>query len=107
MKIHCFSLALIMVAAATDKPGEIRGGNGVILPAPPHASVKPMTDSVNGTSIADPYRWLEDAQSPATRAWIESQIHYTQQYLSQLKIRPAIAQRLNELVRVEEYGLPV
>jgi prolyl oligopeptidase len=107
MKIYWFSLALILLAVAADKPGGIRGGNGVTLPAPPSTTLKPMTDSVNGTSIADPYRWLEDSQSPATRAWIESQVRYTQEYLSQLKIRPAIAKRLTELVRVEEYGLPV
>jgi len=107
MKIFLFCFALFILAAATEKPGEIRGGNGVTLPAPPHATVKPMTDRVNGTSIADPYRWLEDAQSPATRAWIESQVRYTQEYLSQLKVRPAIAKRLNELVRVEQYGLPL
>jgi prolyl oligopeptidase len=107
MKIHGFGLALIMLAAAGDRPSEIRGGNGVTLPAPPPATVQPITDSVNGTSIADPYRWLEDPQSPATRAWIESQVRYTQEYLSQLKIRPAIAQRLTELVRVEEYSLPL
>ena len=83
MKIYllCFYLALITAAATADKPGEIRGGNGVVLPLPPHTDVKLMTDSVNGTSIADPYRWLEDAQSPATRAWIESQMHYTEDYL--------------------------
>jgi prolyl oligopeptidase len=102
----CFCLALITAAATADKPVEIRGGNGVILPLPPHTDVKLMTDSVNGTSIADPYRWLEDAQSPATRAWIESQMHYTEDYLSQVRIRPAIAGRLAELVRVEVYGLP-
>ena len=107
MKIYWFSLALILLAATADKPGGIRGGNGVSLPAPPSTTLKPMTDSVNGTTIADPYRWLEDSQSPATRAWIESQVRYTQEYLSQLKIRPAIAKRLTELVRVEEYGVPV
>ena len=104
MKIHRFCLSLIMFAAGVDQPGEIRGGNGVTLPSPPHASVQPVNDSVNGTSIADPYRWLEDAQSPATRAWIESQIDYTREYLSQLKIRPAIAKRLTGASADEAIG---
>ena len=27
------------------------------------------TDDYHGTSVADPYRWLEDANSPQTQAW--------------------------------------
>jgi len=65
-----------------------------------------VTDNINGTSITDPYRWLEDGDSPETRAWIQSQMKYTQDYLSQVKIRPDIANRLTQLVRVESFGIP-
>ena len=98
--------ALILVTLAADVPA-IRGGNGVTLPTPPPAEVKPVTDDVHGTAITDPYRWLEDGKSPETRAWIDSQINYTNEYLSQIKIRPEIAKRLTELIRVESYSIPV
>ena len=82
-------------------------GQAQTLPPPPAAPTHPVTDDYHGTSVVDPYRWLEDAKSPQTRAWIDAQNQYTASYLSQVKIRPEIVERLNSLERVEEYGLPV
>ena len=104
--IVAFILSVLIFSVAADMPA-IRGGNGVTLPAPPPTEAKPVTDNVNGTSMADPYRWLEDGQSPETRAWIDSQMKYTQEYLSQVKIRPEIAKSLTALIRVESYSIPV
>ncbi len=105
------SLALFLACAAltafaADHPSGIHGGNGIVLPPPPPTEVKPVTDTVDGKPMSDPYRWLENGDSPETRAWIQSQMQYTQEYLSQVKIRPEIAKRLTELVRVESYGIP-
>lgn len=92
--------------AAPAKPSSIEGGNGVTLPPPPPTEVKPVTETINGQAITDPYRWLEDAQSPATREWIAAQMKYTDDYLAQVKVRPDIVKRLNELMRVETYSIP-
>jgi prolyl oligopeptidase len=104
--IAAVALSTLLGMTALDT-GPIRGRNGVTLPVPPATEAKPVTDSVNGTSITDPYRWLEDGQSPETRAWIASQMKYTEEYLSQVKIRPEIAKRVKELVRVESFSIPV
>src|ERR1019366_5505257 len=69
--------------------------------------VKPVTENIHGTTITDPYRWLEDAKSPETRAWISEQMKYTGQYLSQVKIRPQIVDELTKLERVESYSIPM
>jgi len=98
-------LALLGITAADTRL--IRGGNGVTLPLPPGTEAKPVTDVVNGTPITDPYRWLEDGKSSETRAWIASQMKYTEEYVSQVKIRPEIAKRVKELVRVESFSIPV
>lgn len=66
------------------QPRTIRGGNGITSPSPPVADVRPVTDDYNGTKITDNYRWLEDAKSPETRAWIDAENKYTQDYLSQV-----------------------
>ncbi|MFL5681713.1 MAG: hypothetical protein ACJ77O_01055, partial [Chloroflexota bacterium] len=39
-------------------------------PTPPTSD---QVDDYHGTLVADPYRPLEDSDSPATRAWIEAQ----------------------------------
>ncbi len=57
--------ALLGITAADTRL--IRGGNGVTLPLPPATEAKPVTDVVNGTTIADPYRWLEEGRSPETQ----------------------------------------
>jgi prolyl oligopeptidase len=98
------SLALTLYAQ--NQTEVIRGGNGVTLPSPPPTATHPVTDDYHGTKIEDPYRWLEGAKSPQTRAWIDEQNKYTQQYLSQLKNRPEIVQQLTELQRVDQYSMP-
>ena len=72
---------------------DVRGGDGITLPAPPVAAVKPVTDDYSGTKIVDNYRWLEDAKSPETRAWIDEENAYTAKYLAQVKMLPEIKQR--------------
>jgi prolyl oligopeptidase len=101
------ALVVVALAFAADKPSEIKGGNGIILPPPPATEAKPVTDDIHGTSITDPYRWLEDAKAPATRVWIDKQMKYTEQYLSQVKIRPEIVNELTKLERVESYSIPI
>jgi prolyl oligopeptidase len=98
---------LAAIAFANDKPSEVKGGNGIILPPPPATEAKPVTEDIHGTTVTDPYRWLEDAHSPATRAWIDEQMKYTDQYLSQVKIRPEIESDLAKLERVETYTIPI
>jgi prolyl oligopeptidase len=100
-------LLLTVLALAADKPSEIKGGNGIILPPPPTAEVKPVTEDIHGTTITDPYRWLEDSKSPETRSWIGEEMKYTEQYLSQVKIRPEIVSELTRLERVDSYSIPI
>jgi prolyl oligopeptidase len=94
-----------MINAQTP-PATIHGANGITLPPPPVATVNVVTDDYNGTKVEDPYRWLEDAKSPATRAWIGEENAYTQQYLSQIFTRPQISSQLTALMRVDQYSMP-
>ena len=99
-----FCIALLSTAADNSA---VHGGNGVVLPPPPPTQVEPVTETIHGVTLTDPYRWLEDSKSPATRAWLDTQMKYTEDYLSQVKIRPEVVKRLTELVRVESYSIPV
>ena len=47
----------------------------------PRSTAEPVTEIFHGVSVTDPYRWLEDQDSPRTRAWIEEQTRYARSYL--------------------------
>ena len=40
---------------------------------PPETKVDSVKETIHGVEIADPYRWLENQDSPDTRAWIGAQ----------------------------------
>jgi prolyl oligopeptidase len=70
---------------------------------PPSSQVEPVTEVLHGVPITDPYRWLEDQDSPRTRAWIEQQTLYTRAYLERIPGRERTRQRIQELLDVETY----
>jgi prolyl oligopeptidase len=100
------AVVLLPLALGAQQDDPIHGREGIVLPAMPVAAVHPVTDDYFGTKVVDNYRWLEDAKSPETRAWIDEENAYTQKYLSQAKILPEIKQGLTVLERVDEYTVP-
>ena len=65
-----------------------------------------VKDNYFGTEVADPYRWLEDDNSPRTAAWVKAQNEVTFDYLSQIPFREQIRQRLTELWNYPKEGMP-
>jgi len=65
-----------------------------------------VVDTYHGVTVADPYRWLEDDNSPATAAWVAAQNAVTFGYLEQIPERPGIKRRLTQLWNYERYGIP-
>ena len=62
-------------------------------------------DTYHGVKVPDPYRWLEDDNSPETAAWVEAQNKVTFPYLERIPYRKQFqdrgraAQQLRELLR--------
>jgi len=73
---------------------------------PPKTRTDDVKERIAGVEIADPYRWLEDQQSPETRAWINAQNKYTRAYLDIWPGRTALKRRLTELMKVEVINAP-
>ncbi len=71
--------------------------------SPPHSTAEPVTEIFHGVSVTDPYRWLEDQDSPRTRAWIEEQTRYARSYLDNLPGRERIRERIREFLAVQTY----
>src|SRR2546422_3933526 len=65
-----------------------------------------QVDDYHGTKAADPYRWLEDDNSPETKAWVEAQNQVTFGFLEQIPERKRIKDRLTRLWNYERYGVP-
>jgi prolyl oligopeptidase len=85
----------------------IHGRGGITLPAPPQAQAVPVKDDRFGTTIVDNYRWLENANSPETQAFIDQENAYTELYLKQAHIRSQIADDLDALEHVTRWTAPI
>jgi len=65
---------------------------------PPPTQVEPVTDILHGIEVTDPYRWLEDQNSPRTRKWIEEQTAYARAYFEPIPDREHMRARVAELL---------
>lgn len=68
------------------------------LSVPPDTPKRPVTDEYHGVKVTDDYRWLENWDDPAVKQWSAAQNARTREYLDHLPSRPAIKDRLKQLV---------
>ena len=101
--MHRLSLLPLVAAvtlAATAAPAAIA------YPPTPKGTV---VETIFGTPVADPYRWLENdvRTDPKVAAWVAAENATTQAYLATLPRRTAIAARLKALWDYERFGVPL
>jgi len=72
----------------------------------PTATRGTVVDDYHGTKVADPYRWLEDLDSPQTRAWVSSESALTDKYIAALPMRERLRRRIGQLYNYERFGVP-
>ena len=92
--LHLLAVAVVYAALACAADG------------PPATPAHPVTDTIHGVAITDPYRWLEDQNSPETRAWIDAQNAYTQKVLSQYSGRSALHAQIEKAMKIDSIGIP-
>jgi prolyl oligopeptidase len=68
------------------------------IPAAPATPKRPVTDEYQGAKVTDDYRWLENWDDPEVKQWSAGQNARTREYLDNLPARPAIKQRLQQLI---------
>ena len=94
------SLSLLAIVAASL-------GAETQSPQPyPSATRGTQVDVYHGVSIADPYRWLEDTDSPETKAWVEAENKLSDSFLASIPERPAIKNRLTQIWNFARYSAP-
>jgi prolyl oligopeptidase len=70
----------------------------------PPANKAGVVDDYHGTKIADPYRWLEDTDSPETAQWVAEENRLTRDYLAAVPQRGRYKDRLMTLFNYERFN---
>ncbi|HMB05893.1 MAG TPA: prolyl oligopeptidase family serine peptidase [Isosphaeraceae bacterium] len=104
--MHRHLVAGLAGAIVAMSPGLSSGAEPRHGPRYPEAPRSDTVDDYHGTRIADPYRPLEDPDSPETRAWVEAENKVTAAFLEAIPAREAIKKRLTELWNYEKFGVP-
>ncbi len=81
-------------------------GREITDSCPPKTRRDNVKEVLHGVTIVDPYRWLEDQQSPETRAWIDAENKCTRKLLGGWSGREALKHRLAELMKVDTVEVP-
>ncbi len=68
---------------------------------PPATRREPVVETLHGTAVEDPYRWLENAADPEARAWFTAQAAYSRSVLDALPGRAALRERIVTLTAGE------
>jgi len=91
----------------------VRGQNGSIVKTSAEKKLGyPITKKVDvvddyfGTKVVDPYRWLENNDSPEVAAWVEAQNKVSFDYLARIPYRKAVYDRLTKLYNYPKIGAP-
>ena len=103
MRRHTFRtfLPLLMIVSGT-----ISAQTQSAPPTYPAAARGTQVDVYHGASIADPYRWLEDTDSPETKAWVQAENRLTDSFLATIPERSAIKDKLTLLWNYARYSAP-
>ncbi len=72
-------------------------------PAAPRGAV---TDTYFGTTVADPYRWMEDVDAPQTTSWVKAEGDLTRAYLDAIPQRAALRDAYRKLIDYEKVSAP-
>lgn len=72
---------------------------------PPETERRAFTETLHGVTIEDPYRWLEadPDEEDDVADWIDRQNAYADELLD-LPVRDRLADRFDDLARIDEYG---
>ena len=84
--------ALVVASIATAALAD-----GAVIPAPPAAPIRDVTDTHFGVSVPDPYRYMEDLKNPEVAAWLKAQAAFTRATLDRIPGRAALLKRIAEL----------
>jgi prolyl oligopeptidase len=93
--LFLFSITPFIMSQTNEKNG------------PPPTRRENVKETIQGVTIEDPYRWLEDQNSTETRTWIDAQNKYTMSQIGNLPSRPYLQKHLAQLLKVDATKVPI
>ena len=109
---HSFAHSVVGVAAAGTvllavTTQRASGQDSVARLTYPATHRSDQVDDHFGTKVPDPYRWLEDVDSPETKQWVSAENAVTYHYLDGIPARAQIKARLTTLWNYPKYSVPL
>src|SRR6476620_1028491 len=97
-------LLVTFVACQRTQRTDSRASSSLSYPV---AKKGDVVDDYFGTKVADPYRWMEDLDSPEVASWVTAENQVTFDYLSKLPRRERFNKRITELWNYPKVSIPV
>ncbi len=72
----------------------------------PVARREAVVDDYHGTRVPDPYRWLENAESAESTAWVDQQNALTRGFIDEGPNRERLKTTLSQMMNYPKYSLP-
>ena len=100
------ALLFLLVSCATPPPPEppkpvvaavVQVPEPVRKPGPPVAPVRNVSETFFGSTVVDPYRYLEDVKNPDVIAYMKAQGEFARKTLDAIPGRVAMLERINTL----------
>jgi prolyl oligopeptidase len=78
-----------------------------LFAAPPATRTENVVDRIHGVDVRDPYRWLENGESPEVKAWTDDQNRRMHERLDAVPGRAWLEERLWKWQETGSLGAPV
>src|SRR5688500_5954459 len=107
-KLSIIASLLLVASCATQPPTPTTSASrsAGALQAPV-TEARPVTETLHGVELTDPYRWLEDQEAPATRDWIARQNAYTDAVMGSRPEPQLFSSRLEQLMSTDQIAEPL
>jgi prolyl oligopeptidase len=96
-KPHRLVPLLFIVALTAGQALHVSATPSARQSPPPHAPVRPVTETLHGVTLTDPYRWMEDGGQELTD-WMKAQDAHTRRLLERIPGRQKLLTELRALM---------
>jgi prolyl oligopeptidase len=99
LKYKWISLFLFIPFFVNAQRSSVSGPSVLTYPTTKRENIK---DIYFGTTVNDPYQWLENDHSEDTKTWIKTQNEFTRKYFTRITCRDEIKAQLTNLMNYEK-----